>query len=68
MANMNLIINGQRRNSMATTVAQLLAQLHIRSDIAIVELNRKIIPHERYGTTSLTHEDVLEIITLVGGG
>lgn len=65
---MKLTINGKEREVIVNTVDELLEQLNIRKDIAIIELNKKIVQKNAYGTTALQTHDTLEIITLVGGG
>ena len=66
---MNLIINGEDRlfNS-ALTVTALLERLGMKPDRVAVELNRELVPRERWGTTQLSDNDKLEIVHFVGGG
>ena len=65
---MQISVNGQKRQSPpGTTVAALLEELGV-SGPAAVELNRKVCPRGSHGTTELGEGDVLEIVTIVGGG
>ena len=50
-----------------TTIEQLLADLAITGPFA-VELNRRVCPKALHSTTLLKQGDILEIVTIVGGG
>ena len=50
-----------------TTVKQLLAELKVVGPLA-VELNRRVCPKKDHATTTLAEGDVVEIVTIVGGG
>ena len=66
---MNLIINGEDRQfDSALTIAALLDRLGMKPDRVAVELNRELVPRERWGTTQLSDNDKLEIVHFVGGG
>jgi thiamine biosynthesis protein ThiS len=66
---MKLIINGETREfSAASTLSTLLAQLGMKPDRVAVELNRNLIPRDRWTTTQLSDGDKLEIVHFVGGG
>jgi sulfur carrier protein len=69
---MNLKINGEERTfPEATTPFTLLALVEIlsmKSDRVAVELNRDIVPRDRWPQTQLKDGDRLEIVHFVGGG
>ena len=66
---MNLTINGEPREfSSGHTITALLAQLGLKSDRVAVELNRQLLPRDRWNTTPLSDGDRLEIVHFVGGG
>jgi thiamine biosynthesis protein ThiS len=66
---MKLIINGEDREfSSALTVAFLIAQLGMKPDRVAVELNRNLVPRDRWDETPLSDNDKLEIVHFVGGG
>jgi thiamine biosynthesis protein ThiS len=66
---MKLIINGQDREfSSILTVASLIAQLDMKPDRVAVELNRDLVPRDRWDKTQLSDNDKLEIVHFVGGG
>jgi thiamine biosynthesis protein ThiS len=66
---MILTINGQDREfESMTDLMCLLAQLGMKPDRVAVELNRELLPRDRWSTTQLTDGDKLEIVHFVGGG
>ena len=65
---MKITLNGQNRDiSESSTVEQLLHQLSLKGPLA-VELNRKVCPKKLHTQTQLQPGDIVEIVTLVGGG
>ena len=54
--------------SHAITVAELLAQQGFDPTRVAVERNGEIVPRAEYGQTALLEDDVLEIVSFVGGG
>jgi thiamine biosynthesis protein ThiS len=66
---MKLVINGGDRDFTAPlTLAGLVEQLGMKPDRVAVELNRDIVPRERWPQTDLSDGDRLEIVHFVGGG
>jgi len=70
---MNLHINGEARTfadlaPAQFTLAALIESLSMKSDRVAVELNRDIIPRDRWPETLLKDGDRLEIVHFVGGG
>jgi thiamine biosynthesis protein ThiS len=66
---MRLIINGETREfPEAPNLSRLLDQLGMKPDRVAVELNRDLIPRERWPLTPLAEGDQLEIVHFVGGG
>ena len=66
---MRIVVNGQGREEAAgLTMQDLLGRLSLEPRRVAVELNKAILPRARYGQTLLQEGDVLEIVTLVGGG
>ena len=66
---MLLTINGEEQSFPASlTLAALLAQLGLRADRVAIELNRAIVPRDRWPATTLADGDRLEIVHFVGGG
>jgi thiamine biosynthesis protein ThiS len=66
---MELVINGEARSfDLRLTLAGLIERLGMKQDRVAVELNRAIVPREKWGKTSLSEGDHLEIVHFVGGG
>jgi sulfur carrier protein len=65
---MNLIINGENRSVLAETLTSLVEQLGMKPDRVAIELNREIVPRDRWSQTALKNGDQLEIVHFVGGG
>lgn len=65
---MKLIINGEEKDIAAANVTELVAQLGMKPDRVAVELNREIVPRDRWGEAGLNDGDKLEIVHFVGGG
>ncbi len=51
-----------------TTIAQLLEIAGIRSQLVAVEVNLEIVPREQFQSYTVAAGDVVEAVTLVGGG
>jgi thiamine biosynthesis protein ThiS len=66
---MKLQINGDEQTfKESLTMAELISELGMKKDRVAVELNREIVPRERWDDTSLSDGDRLEIVHFVGGG
>ena len=66
---MNLSINGNERSVLnVETLGALIEQLGMKSDRVAIELNRQIVPRDRWPETPLKDGDRLEIVHFVGGG
>ncbi|MGA2102659.1 MAG: sulfur carrier protein ThiS [Candidatus Sulfotelmatobacter sp.] len=69
---MKLQINGDPRDfndaPAPFTMAGLIESLGMKSDRVAIELNRDIVPRDRWTETTLKDGDQLEIVHFVGGG
>ena len=66
---MKLQINGEEREfESPTTLAALVEGLGMKAGRVAVELNRNIMPRDRWAETELSDGDRLEIVHFVGGG
>lgn len=69
---MKLQINGEERTfsdvSLPFTLASLLEALGMKADRVAIELNRDIVPRDRWAETKLNEGDRLEVVHFVGGG
>jgi thiamine biosynthesis protein ThiS len=66
---MTLTINGEDREfSSIRTLSDLVTHLGMKADRVAIELNRELIPRDRWNATQLSESDKLEIVHFVGGG
>ena len=67
---MKLQINGEDRafGDSPLTLAALVETLGMKADRVAVELNRDIVPRDRWAETQLKDGDRLEVVHFVGGG
>ena len=69
---MKLHINGEERDfgspEAPFTLAALVEALGMKADRVAVELNRDIVPRDRWADTKLNEGDRLEVVHFVGGG
>ncbi len=61
-------INGKEIAAEGKTIAQVLRERAIDFSNVAVEKNGQIVPKSQYESVQLTAEDVLEIVSFVGGG
>ncbi len=66
---MNITLNGEAREvDPGTTVGVLVDAITGDRTRVAVESNRKIVPRATYDETTVDDGDVIEVVTLVGGG
>ena len=66
---MTIFINGEARDvDNGVTLAALLAQLGMEPRHVAVEVNLEIVPQTDLASREVTDGDVIEAVTLVGGG
>ena len=66
---MRVIVNDQATELPdAATVADLLVQLALPGTRVAVEVNRQLVRRIQHGDTRLSDGDIIEVVTLVGGG
>ena len=69
---MKLHINGEERefanSPVPFTLAALVESLGMKADRVAIELNRDIVPRDRWRDTLLNESDQLEVVHFVGGG
>ena len=66
---MRIVLNGEeQQHAEGLSLAALVEQLGMKPDRVAVELNREIVPRERWPQTTLRDGDRLEIVHFVGGG
>lgn len=65
---MFLIVNGERRETQATRVDALLAELEYEGTHLAVAVNYDVVPRARWAETALNDNDAVEILTPRQGG
>ncbi len=65
---MVLIVNGERRETGATRIAALLAELEFAGTQLAIAINRSVVPRARWGEIELHDGDAIEIISPRQGG
>ncbi|MFM9264707.1 sulfur carrier protein ThiS [Tychonema sp. BBK16] len=64
-----LQVNGESRNcAIETPLPELLKQLGLNPRLVAVEYNGEILHKQFWETTQMQEGDILEIVTIVGGG
>lgn len=65
---MKLTVNGERYQTDARTIADLIAERGLAGQAVAVELNQQVVPKARHDQATLNEGDQVELVTLVGGG
>ncbi|MAA52039.1 MAG: thiamine biosynthesis protein ThiS [Phycisphaerae bacterium] len=66
---MDITVNGEAmRLESPLVIRELLERLGLADRPCAVEINRAVVTRDDHGTTVLADGDVIEIVTLVGGG
>jgi sulfur carrier protein len=65
---MVLIVNGERRETHATRIAALLAELEFTGTQLAIAVNRGVVPRTRWSDVELRDGDAIEIISPRQGG
>jgi thiazole synthase len=64
-----ITVNGERRELPGpVSVSELLNDLGLKPEHVAVEVNKALVTRSRHSETVVTQGDVLEVVTLVGGG
>ncbi|MCK9918855.1 sulfur carrier protein ThiS [Microbacteriaceae bacterium K1510] len=65
---MHVIVNGERTEVTAATLAALLTEMDYEFTQLAIAVNRKVVPKKRWAETALESGDTIEIITPRQGG
>ena len=66
---MQVTVNGENKEfPPETSVSELLKSFDTDERYVAVELNRRIVPRAQFSEKLLMENDILEIVTFVGGG
>lgn len=69
VAQISIQVNGQPKQLAATTnIAELLEVLEISNPAVAVEINASIVARDQFDAVRLQQGDVVEVVSLVGGG
>ena len=69
MAAITIQLNGESRSCPAgLTLPELLEVCGYRPQLVVVEFNGVILPRTRWSKQVVVESDVLEVVTIVGGG
>jgi len=61
-------INGNEEEVRGITISQLLEQKGYEQRVVVVEINENIVPKSTYDSHVIQNDDVVEIVSFVGGG
>ncbi len=66
---MNITLNGKPYNlTQAVTVRGLMDLLEIKQGQVAIERNREIVPRSLHEKTIINENDIIEIVSFIGGG
>ena len=68
MVPITILINGQWETCPPATILQLIVRQGLSPQSLVVEFNGSIISQEQWPMVHLKNDDVLELLTFVGGG
>lgn len=62
-------LNGEERHCAAgLSLEELLVALGYRPQLVVVEFNAEILPRRAWADQPVVESDVIEVVTIVGGG
>ena len=62
-------LNGQiHKFETSLSIEQLLNKLSINKKKVAVDLNKSVVPKQKYSSIKIANQDVVEIVTFIGGG
>jgi len=65
---MQLIVNGEEKNTKAKTVQNLLDELDINEKVMAAAVNMNVVKKENWSKFELSENDKVEFLQFVGGG
>jgi sulfur carrier protein len=65
---MQLIVNGEHKESEAKSIQALLDELGIESKVMAAAVNMNVVKKELWGSYELVENDKVEFLQFVGGG
>ncbi len=66
---MYIVLNGKKfQISEKDTIMRLLKKIDIKSSKVAIEVNKVVIPKEKYRYFKFKNKDKVEVVTFIGGG
>ena len=66
---MHIVLNGKKFSiNEKDTINILLKKIDIKSSKVAIEVNKVVIPKEKYRNFKLKKNDKVEVVTFIGGG
>ncbi|MBN2965327.1 sulfur carrier protein ThiS [Sulfurospirillum sp. T05] len=65
---MNIIVNGEAKETHVTTLLELMHELGIEPKVMAAAINMNVVKKEVWETTALSEGDKVELLHFVGGG
>ncbi|MEL0177296.1 MAG: sulfur carrier protein ThiS [Pelagibacteraceae bacterium] len=66
---MYIVLNGKKfQISEKDTIMRLLKKIDIKSSKVAIEVNKVVIPKEKYRYFKFKNNDKVEVVTFIGGG
>jgi len=66
---MYIVLNGKKFEvKKKDTITQLLKKIDIKSSKVAIEVNKVVIPKEKYRDFKFKKNDKVEVVTFIGGG
>ncbi|MBL61514.1 MAG: thiamine biosynthesis protein ThiS [Candidatus Pelagibacter sp.] len=66
---MYIVLNGKKfKINQDDTISKLLKKIAVKSSKVAIEINKVVIPKEKYNKFKFKKNDKVEIVTFIGGG
>lgn len=65
---MQLIVNGEKRESTSRTIKELLSELQIEDKVMAAAVNMNVVKKDDWEIFALNENDRVEFLQFVGGG
>ena len=66
---MHIVLNGKKFEiGKGDTITQLLKKIDVKSSKVAIEVNKVVIPKEKYRYFKFKNKDKVEVVTFIGGG
>jgi sulfur carrier protein len=65
---LHIYLNGEKHDTDATSISELLAELGMEGRMIAIECNLAVVPKSTYADTALAEGDRIEIVHMIGGG